>query len=170
MASRSRATYQLSAADADHLLDASRVFSAAIALSLEGAQDRVTLPQLRALVLINRSGPLNMTGLAEGLGINPSNASRVCDQLEGRGLLRRETADGDRRNVVLETTPEGARAVAELLRRRRAVLEQVVASMPSDERDQLLAGLAAFVQAAGRLGAEGHPLSDGDGHLLRWLG
>lgn len=170
MPPRSPAPYRLSASDADHLLDASRVFSAAIALSLESAEDHVTLPQLRALVLLGRSGALNVTGLAEGLGVNRSNASRVCDQLETRGLVRRETADGDRRNVVLEVTGQGARVVDELLRRRQTVLEQVIASMHPDERDQLIAALAAFVQAAGRLGAEGRALSDGDGHLLRWLG
>lgn len=169
MPSRS-ASYRLSASDADHLLDASRVFSAAIALSLEGAEGTLTLPQLRALVLLSRRGALNVTGLAEALGVDRSNASRVCDQLENRGLVRRETADGDRRNVVLEVTPEGTRLVSELLRRRQIVLEQVMASMQPDERDQLIAALAAFVQAAGRLGAEGQALSDGDGHLLRWLG
>lgn len=169
MPSRS-SSYRLSAADADHLLDASRVFSAAIALSLEGAEDRVTLPQLRALVVLSRSGALNVTGLAEALGVDRSNASRVCDQLETRGLVRRETADGDRRNVVLEVTPQGTRVVRDLLRRRQIVLEQVMASMQPDERDQLIEALAAFVQAAARLGAEGRALSDGDGHLLRWLG
>lgn len=164
------ASYRLSASDADHLLDASRVFSAAIALSLEGAEGRVTLPQLRALVLLSRRGALNVTGLAEGLGVDRSNASRVCDQLENRGLVRRQTADDDRRNVVLEVTPEGIQVVGELLRRRQTVLEQVVASMHPDERAQLITALAAFVQAAARLGAEGRALSDGDGHLLRWLG
>jgi DNA-binding MarR family transcriptional regulator len=153
----------------EELMRASKVVSAAIAHSLAVADATVTLPQLRVLVMIQDRGPLNMAAVAEGLGVNPSNASRTCDRLVRGGLLdRREDAD-DRRNVALTLTPEGERMVGAMLRQRQAIFAQVVERMDADERASLATGLAAFSDAAGELSAEGVGLSDGDGHLLRWL-
>jgi DNA-binding MarR family transcriptional regulator len=151
------------------LMRASKVVSAAIAHSLAVADARVTLPQLRVLVMLQDRGPLNMAAVADGLGVNPSNASRTCDRLVRGGLVnRREDAD-DRRNVALTLTPEGERVVGSMLRQRQAIFAQVVERMGTPERASLASGLAAFSDVAGELSAEGVGLSDGDGHLLRWL-
>jgi len=157
------------AADLDPLLRASKIIAAAIALSLE-VHPHVTFAQLRALVIIGARGPMNLATLAEGLGVNPSNASRTCDRLVEHGYVDRSEHPDDRRNVALTLTPEGERALDDVMERRRAVLERVVRRMSGD--DQLLLGraMAAFSAAADELTDEGEPLSEGDGHLLRWLG
>lgn len=152
------------------LMRASKVVSAAIAHSLAVADAKVSLPQLRVLVMVQDSGPLNMSAVADGLGVNPSNASRTCDRLVRAGFLdRREDLD-DRRNVVLTLTPAGHRLVASMLRQRRTIFRQVVERMEVAERSQLAVTLVAFSDAAQELSAEGVGLPDGDGHLLRWLG
>jgi hypothetical protein len=40
-----------------------------------------TLPQLRVLVVIASRGPQNLAGVAQGLGVHSSNATRACDKL-----------------------------------------------------------------------------------------
>ena len=95
---------------------ASKVMAAAVAYSLEVADPKVTLSQLRVLVMVHDGGPLNMSAVAQRLGVNPSNASRTCDRLVRGGLLDRRDAEDDRRNVSLTLTPSGRRLVAAMLR------------------------------------------------------
>jgi DNA-binding MarR family transcriptional regulator len=155
--------------EVEALMRASKVVSAAVAHSLAVADAKVTLPQLRVLVMVHDSGPLNMSSVAEGLGVNPSNASRTCDRLVRGGLLDRREAPDDRRNVALTLTPAGRRLVGSMLGQRRTIFGQVAARMGVDERAQLRLGLTAFSDAARDVSTEGVGLSDGDGHLLRWL-
>ncbi|MGD0377399.1 MAG: MarR family transcriptional regulator [Streptosporangiaceae bacterium] len=42
--------------------------------------------QLRALLVIDRAGSLNLSGLAGLLGASPSAASRLCDRMQAAGL------------------------------------------------------------------------------------
>jgi DNA-binding MarR family transcriptional regulator len=155
--------------DLDPLLDATKVIAAAIVLSLDSA-DQLTLPQLRALSIIQRHEPLNLSALAEGLGVNPSNASRASDQLVERGLVHRTDDPEDRRNVLLKLSPAGRRLTDAVMTRRRTFLSGIVSRMSRSEQEALHLAMLAFTTAADELGDEGASLSDGDGHLLRWLG
>jgi DNA-binding MarR family transcriptional regulator len=147
------------------LMAASRVITAAVAHSLATLDTAVTMPQLRVLVMITGRGPLNLAAVAEGLGVNPSNASRTCDRLVGAGLLDRREDHLDRRNVVLTLTRAGMQLVNAVMRERREVLEQVVQRMAAADRATLAAGLAAFTGAAAEVGDGRHD----EAHLLRWL-
>jgi DNA-binding MarR family transcriptional regulator len=153
----------------DALMRTSKVVTAAIAHSLAAADATVTLPQLRVLVMVHDVGPMNMSGVAEGLGVNPSNASRTCDRLVRNGLLDRREDPDDRRNVALTLTPAGGRLVRSMLGQRRAVFAQVVEQMDPDSRARLAEGLRSFNDAARGLSVDGAGLTDGEGHLLRWL-
>lgn len=148
---------------------ASKVVAAAIAHSLAVADAKVTLPQLRILVMVQDSGPLNMSAVADGLGVNPSNASRTCERLVRAVLLDRRDDPDDRRNVLLTLTPNGRRLVTSMLTQRRTIFRQVIDRMAAADRVHLRAGLDAFTEAAGEVSEDDMGLSDGDGHLLRWL-
>jgi len=154
----------------DALMRASKVIAAAIAHSLAVADSRVTLPQLRVLVMIEDRGRLNLSAVAQALGVNASNASRTCDRLVNHGLLNREEDPQDRRNVVLTVTRDGARVVSSMMTQRRTILEQVVSRMSVEDQRALTDGMDAFVEAAEQMSEDGVLLSDGDGHLMRWLG
>lgn len=156
-------------ADLEPLLRATKVISAAIALSLEVHPD-LTLPQLRALSIVQARGPMNLATLAEGLGVNPSNASRTCDRLVAHGYVDRHEDPTDRRNRVLMLTDQGVRVLEAVMEHRRRLLGQVVRRMSPPDQEQLAHTMAAFTAAADALTVEGELLSDGEGHLLRWLG
>jgi DNA-binding MarR family transcriptional regulator len=155
--------------EVDALMVTSKVVSAAIAHSLEVADASVTLPQLRVLVMVHDGGPMNMSAVADGLGVDPSNASRTCDRLVKSGLLDRREDPDDRRHVALTLTPAGGRLLHSMLGQRRAVFAQVVDRMTARQRTQLAAGLRAFNDAARELSVGGAEPADGEAALLRWL-
>jgi DNA-binding MarR family transcriptional regulator len=154
--------------DAETLLDASKVISAVVAHSLASVEEKVSVPGLRVLVMVRSHGPLNMSAVAQALGVNASSASRTCERLVTAGLLDRRDAANDRRRVSLTLTPKGRRFVDGVMEERRAVLLQVVEAMPPRAQRSLLAGLKAFVAAAAALGDQPH-LDDSTGPLLRWI-
>ena len=66
---------------------ASRALVGVAARSLAGVEEQVTLVQYRALVLLD-AGPQNVGTLAKALGIHPSTATRLCDRLTTKGLVK----------------------------------------------------------------------------------
>jgi DNA-binding MarR family transcriptional regulator len=135
----------------DAVAAAARVFVGVVLASTADAESVVTLRQLRALVVLQRNGEMNLAGLAERLDVHPSNATRLCDQLVRARLLRRTQADHDRRHVVLRLTPAGERLVAGVLGHRRRALAEILDRMSPPDRTMLARTLAAFADAAGDL-------------------
>ncbi len=156
------------ARDDDTLLKASKVISAAVAHSLARVEDQVSVPGLRVLVMVHDQGTMNLTSVAEGLGVNASSASRTCDRLVLAKLLDRRDNASDRRHVSLTLTPRGRRFVEDVMTERQAVLNSVVDAMAPAARKSLMAGLKAFVKAA-ESKSSSPDLADGRGLLLRWV-
>lgn len=119
------------------------------AQSVAEVEDRVTLPQLRVLMLIASRGTMNLNALARAMGIHPSNASRSCDRLVAGGLLRRTESSIDRRNLVLDLTGEGRDLVEELVAHRRDAIAKVLERVPENRRRGLVSAMRTFGQAAG---------------------
>lgn len=119
------------------------------AQSVTEVEDRVTLPQLRVLVLVASHGTLNLNALAEAMGVHPSNASRSCDRLVAAGLLARAESPHDRRNLVLELTDEGLALIANLVDHRREAIAEVLDRVPDSRRRALVNAMQAFGKAAG---------------------
>ncbi|HEX6876003.1 MAG TPA: MarR family transcriptional regulator [Nocardioidaceae bacterium] len=154
--------------DLEALTGTTRVLTAVLASSLANLAQTVTLPQWRVLVMISTRGALNLSAVAEGLGVNASNASRTCDRLVATGMLARDEDPRDRRHVVLSLTTEGRQVLDRVSRRRGRVLEQIVDRMDPSDQGTLATSLNAFLDAAAKASSEGE-LSDGEGHMLRWL-
>jgi DNA-binding MarR family transcriptional regulator len=116
----------------------------------EALQQPVSGSQLRALLVIDQAGEINLNGLAEELGAIPSSASRLCDRLQAAGLLTRSAGRTDRREVVLSLTVDGRNLLRTMRTTRRADIARVLAAMPAEDQAALLAGLQAFGAAAER--------------------
>src|SRR5450631_2017287 len=119
------------------LLTASRALVGVSARSLAHVEDAVTITQFRTLVVL------------EGHGVTPSTAMRMVDRLIAAHLVTREENKADRREVLIGLTREGARLVREVTERRRAEIATIVAAMPEEGREDVVAALNAFAQAAG---------------------
>lgn len=141
------------AATTEALLSASRALVAVAARSLAPVDD-VTLPQFRALVVLTRPTAVTVGDLAEALDVHPSTATRLCDRLERKRLVRRHPGvSADRRETTVSHTASGRRVVGRVTDRRRRDLAAIAAAMPAAERAKAISGLTAFASAAGELRA-----------------
>ena len=91
----------------DAVLSASRVLVAIAARSLADAGEEVTLTQYRSLVVLASRGPQGVAELAEAVSVTPPTASRLCDRLVKKALVRRRTDRNDRRHVQIALTQSG---------------------------------------------------------------
>src|SRR5919112_3679654 len=100
------------------LMRASTVITAIVVRSLTSVTPHLTVVQARVLVIVWGMEAANVNAVAEGLGVNASNASRTCDRLVKAGLLTRDQQDDDRRNVVLRLSPEGQSLIDSVMHHR----------------------------------------------------
>jgi DNA-binding MarR family transcriptional regulator len=155
--------------DIGQLMFASRAVTAAVVRALESVDASVTVPQMRVLVLLWTGEPLNLSAVAEGLGVNASNASRTCDRLVAAGLVDRGEGAVDRRHVSLTLTERGRDFVERLMARREHELATIVARMDEADRARLMAALVPFNAAADSdLWPSDRPRAARDPRLLEW--
>jgi DNA-binding MarR family transcriptional regulator len=132
------------------VLLASRALVAVASRSIAAIDDSVTLPQFRALVVLDQDGgSCNVGTLAQELRIHPSTATRLCDRLVSKGLVRRDVPATNRREVTIALSRSGARLVARATERRRAEIATIMRNVPSAQRSGIVEALTAFRLAAG---------------------
>lgn len=142
---------QQSDAVVDAVVAASRALVAIAARSLGAAGEDVTLPQYRALVVLGSRGPQRVIDLAGFLDVTASTATRMCDRLARKGLIRRQRLASDRRTVRVSISAAGGELVATVSQRRRRDVEAIVTRMSTEERDRLVTTLRTFADAAGEV-------------------
>ena len=84
--------------------------------------------------------------LAQAINADKSRIISVLDELQERGLIRRQPDEADRRVHLLSLTPAGdqlRRSVEAAIRHRE---EQVLAVLPPAERDAFLGSLKALYE------------------------
>ena len=133
----------------DAVLGASRVLVAVAARSLAGSDADVTLPQYRALVVLAARGPQKLADLATALAVNPSTASRMCERLVRKKLVRRHRLAADRRTVRIALSDSGGALVRAVTDRRRAEIAHIVDRLPESRRRSTLRALLVLNEAAG---------------------
>lgn len=134
----------------DAVLLSSRALVAVASRSIAAVDDAVTLPQFRALVVLDGEvGGRTVGGLALELRIQPSTATRLCDRLVRKGLADRRHDSGNRREVTMILTDSGRALVREVTERRRAEIAMIMAKVPAVQRAAIVEALTAFRVAAG---------------------
>ena len=133
------------------LLIASRALMGVAARSLAEVDD-ITLPQFRALVVLSRPVPVTVGDLAVALDIHPSTATRLCDRLEKKSLVRRQPGvSPDRRVTPVRLTAKGRRLVGRVTDHRRRDLAVIVSSMSVEDHRRVITSLRSFAVAAGEM-------------------
>ncbi|MGP3977061.1 MarR family winged helix-turn-helix transcriptional regulator [Streptomyces sp. 8N114] len=117
----------------------------------------VSPSQLRVMYCVDRDEGMNLRTLGEALGSAPSSVSRLCDRLEAIGFVERSPSPTSRRELELRLTRRGRAYLRNLRQQREEALFEILATMPSREREALLKGLKGFVSAAE--GASSYPSS-----------
>ena len=135
----------------DAVLSASRVLVAVAARSLADVAEEVTLTQYRTLVVLASRGPQNLAGLAEAVGVTPATATRMCDRLVRKDLIRRRTERDDRRQLRVALTVKGRSLVDAVTVRRRQEIGRIMSEIPVEQQAVLVQALGRLASAAGEV-------------------
>lgn len=100
---------------------------------MERADVGVEPGQYQVLLATAGSGPLRLRDLAEATGMTPSNASKIVAELVDAGLVARRVPSSDRRVTLLDVTPAGRMAVAELEKVGHVMLSERLALFSEEE-------------------------------------
>ena len=135
----------------DAVLSASRVLVAVAARSLADAGEDVTLTQYRSLVVLASRGPKTVAELADLVAVTPPTASRLCDRLVKKGLIRRRAGRHDRRQVHIALTATGRELIDAVTVRRRREIADLLAAIPLETQRSVVAALTQLAEVAGEV-------------------
>ncbi len=114
----------------DAMLSASRVLVAVAARSLSDVAEEVTLTQYRTLVVLASRGAQSLAGLADAVGVTPATATRMCDRLVSKELIRRTARSDNRRQIRIALSPSGRSIVDAVTERRRLEIASLLDGDP----------------------------------------
>lgn len=133
----------------DAVVTASRLLVAVSARSIASADETITFPQFRLLVLLASRGPMNLSALAEHLGVLPSTGTHMIDRLVTTGLVDRRVNPASRREIMIGLTDDGAAIAAKAAQKRRREIARILARMPERGQQALVTVLEQFNEAGG---------------------
>jgi DNA-binding MarR family transcriptional regulator len=93
-------------------------------------------PQARLLGYLSREG-IRQNELTESSGLTKQAVQQTLDELEARGIVRRETDPGDRRGRVVRYTRVGEAALADGDRIKRKIERTALGKMTAKEAERL---------------------------------
>lgn len=97
----------------------------------------LTFSQYGALDILYHLGPLPLGQIAEKILRSEGNMTTVVDNLERRGLVRRERNERDRRVVTLSLTETGRHVIEEVLPQHIQAIVEEMSILTADEQETL---------------------------------
>ncbi len=107
----------------------------------------LSMPQIRVLFFLNRSGPSAVGEVAAGVGVSQPSATETLDRLVRAGLVKRKVDPADRRVVRNKLTAAGRAMVERPWEMRRAVLARALRDVPEASRAAIVDGLELLCSA-----------------------
>jgi MarR family 2-MHQ and catechol resistance regulon transcriptional repressor len=98
---------------------------------------KLTVSQFGVLEAIYHLGPMQTGELGEKILKSSGNMTLVIDNLEKRGLVRRQQRDDDRRCIDILLTAEGQNLVDQVLPKHVAGVVNTFGVLTPDEQEQL---------------------------------
>ena len=105
---------------------------------------RVT--DLSVLLVIEATPGLQQRAIGDMLRIQRPNLVIILDQLQARGLVRRDPVPGDRRSYALSITPEGSALLKEAKAAHAAHDKKVLAALGDLKKEQMLTVLERIAE------------------------
>ncbi len=101
----------------------------------------ITVSQGYTIMVLPREREVGMGALGEALGVAPSTATRMVDQLVRKGLAVRQGAPEDRRAVCVALTPKGRSLRLELERATASCFLGAFAAIPAAQQATTIGAL-----------------------------
>jgi len=124
----------------------------------------LSLSEIYALDILAERAPLSQQELGGGLSLEKSSVSRLVQQMEQQGWVRRERDARDSRLRLLRLTEEGAQLAEHLQEHMSAAHAALFEQLTPHEQAALLEGLTALRRALqgpdwkSRAAADGQPI------------
>jgi MarR family transcriptional regulator, transcriptional regulator for hemolysin len=106
-------------------------------------------PRAHCVLSTAMTGEFTQTALAQAVGVDKTTMVVTLDELERQGLAERRPSSKDRRARVVAVTKAGEKLVRRAEELTERVQEDVLATLPANERKALVGGLTHLV--SGRL-------------------
>ena len=108
----------------------------------------LTYAQSQVLFYVNDHAGCHMVDIGKAFGVTMPAVTHIVDRLEEKDFLRRVDDPVDRRAYVLELTRAGRALVQELHGMQMRGVEGVLRRMAFEDRQRVIKGLEALVDAA----------------------
>ncbi len=152
MAARRQATRRTRwTAQAEQLLDLLNALGGTIFrqfLWQRAAELDLTYAQGQVLFHVAAHPACRMGDVGKAFGVTLPAVTHLVDRLEEKGFVTRADDPADRRAYVLEVTRTGGTLADELHAMRLRGMEAVLARMSADDRERVVRGLEALVEAS----------------------
>jgi len=119
------------------LLDLQRLFRSNI------VDGEITLPQILLVSSVPFDG-IDMTSLAQQLGVDNSTLTRLVDILVRRNWIEKSKGRHDKRITILKLTPKGQEVQEKVEERIDLLGDTVYESIPMEDRDEVKEILSTF--------------------------
>lgn len=101
------------------------------------AEDGLTISQFAVLEALYHKGPLCQRDIAAKILKSTGNITLVIDNLEKRGLVRRERDSEDRRYLTVHLTSDGTALIAQTFGRVKDAIVSEMSLLSQSEQQQL---------------------------------
>lgn len=98
----------------------------------------ISRAQMEMLFVIERSQPIGVNALSRQLCMTAGAVSQSAEGLEHQELIARETDALDRRKQYLRVSKKGNKLLADMEKRRRALMENVMRDLTNEELETWL--------------------------------
>jgi MarR family transcriptional regulator, 2-MHQ and catechol-resistance regulon repressor len=115
-----------------------RAANTAVAYARVGLEDAgLSLGQFAVLEALYHVGPLNLGDLARRILTSSGNLTLVVDNLEKRGLVKRQQQGRDKRFILATLTPAGRRLVGRMFPEHARRITEVMARLRPADQEKL---------------------------------
>jgi DNA-binding MarR family transcriptional regulator len=149
-----RSPTRLRSAEAQRLLDLLNALGSTTFRQLlwqRASELDLTYAQSQVLFYVGEHASCHMGDVAKAFGVTLPAVTHIIDRLEEKQFVLRGDHPADRRVYVLELTRQGRALVQELHTIQMRSLEKVLARMTAEDRQRVIKGLEALVDAASRV-------------------
>jgi len=115
-----------------------RAANSAMAFARVGLEDAgLSLGQFAVLEALYHVGPLNLGELARRILTSSGNLTLVVDNLEKRGLVKRQQPGRDKRFVLATITPAGRRVIARIFPGHARRITEIMGRLSPEDQERL---------------------------------
>jgi MarR family transcriptional regulator, 2-MHQ and catechol-resistance regulon repressor len=115
-----------------------RAANSALAFARVGLEDAgLSLGQFAVLEALYHVGPLNLGELARRILTSSGNLTLVVDNLEKRGLVKRQQKGRDKRFVLATITPAGKRLIARIFPAHARRITEIMGRLTPEDQERL---------------------------------